>query len=276
VKLRILWSLVFVLIAACGGRPEAVAPTPASSAAAQDQPAARAEPAPTPSAAQSAPASVASAPAAAPDPDAARIELAQADPGTDLISAAGFQSGVHFQRLSPTQPTSSGPDQVEVAEFFMYSCPHCYNFEPYIAQWLEGKPDYVSFVRVPTVWNPLVRMHAQAYYAAEALGKLDEMHTPFFREMHVNGNYLDSEDAIAQFFSRFGVDNKTFKEAYDSFSVHTKLQRADELTRRYRITGTPSVVVNGKYVTTASMTGSYEKLLELVDVLVAAEHAAQN
>lgn len=272
-KLRILWPLVFVLIAACSDRPETATQTQAASPAPVSAPQSTASPgeaAPRPET------PAAAAPATA--VDSPRIELAQAEAGAggDLIAAAGFQAGVHYQRLSPTQPTSSSPDQIEVAEFFMYSCPHCYNFEPYIAQWLTTKPDYVNFVRIPTVWNPLVRSHAQAFYAAEALGKLDEMHTPFFREMHVNGNYLDSEDAIAQFFSRFGVDNKTFKEAFDSFSVHTKLQRADELTRRYRVTGTPSIVVNGKYVATASMTGSYEKLLELVDVLVAAEHAAQN
>lgn len=276
-KLRILCPLVFVLIAACGGRPEAVTPAPAVDAAARNEAPARPDPAPAPPASRSEPAPAAAPNVTAAPADPARIELAQGSDGAaDIISAAGFKEGVHFERLSPTQPTSSSPDQIEVAEFFMYSCPHCYNFEPYVAQWLQNKPDYVNFVRIPTVWNQLVRMHAQAYYAAEALGKLEEMHTPFFREIHVNGNILDSENAIASFFSRFGVDNQTFKDAYDSFSVNTKIKRADELTRRYGVSGTPTMVVNGKYKATASMTGSYEKLLELVDVLVASEHAAEN
>lgn len=187
--------------------------------------------------------------------------------------SSNFESGVHYQVLSPAQPTSSGPDEVEVAEFFMYSCIHCYNFEPFVEQWVSGKPDYVNFVRIPTVWSPPVRMHGQAYYAAEALGKVEEMHTPFFREMHVNGNFLQSEAAIADFFEQHGVSEDEFTSAFSSFAVHTKLQRADELARRYRVTSTPSVVINGKYLTNASMAGGYPQLLELIDELAAAERA---
>ncbi len=187
--------------------------------------------------------------------------------------STSYQSGVHYQVLSPTQPTSSGPDQVEVAEFFMYSCPACYNFEPFVEQWLTMKPDYVNFIRIPTVWNPAVRLHAQGFYAAEALGRIEEMHTPFFREMHVNGNFLQSESAMAAFFEQYDVDDEEFASAFGSFAVHTKLQRADELTRRYRVMSTPSVVVNGKYVTNASMAGGYAQLMELVAELAAAERA---
>ena len=187
--------------------------------------------------------------------------------------STNYQSGVHYQVLSPTQPTSSGPDQVEVAEFFMYSCPACYNFEPFVEQWLTMKPDYVNFVRIPTVWNPAVRLHAQGFYAAEALGRIEEMHTPFFQEMHVNGNFLQSESAMAAFFEQFEVDEEEFASAFGSFAVHTKLQRADELTRRYRVMSTPSVVVNGKYVTNASMAGGYAELIDLVAELAVAERA---
>ena len=187
--------------------------------------------------------------------------------------STNYQSGVHYQVLSPTQPTSSGPDQVEVAEFFMYSCPACYNFEPFVEQWLTMKPDYVNFVRIPTVWNPAVRLHAQGFYAAEALGRIEEMHTPFFEEMHVNGNFLQSESAMAAFFEQFEVDEEEFASAFGSFAVHTKLQRADELTRRYRVMSTPSVVVNGKYVTNASMAGGYAELIDLVAELAVAERA---
>ena len=187
--------------------------------------------------------------------------------------SANFESGVHYQVLSPTQPTSSGPDQVEVAEFFMYSCIHCYNFEPFVEQWASAKPDYVNFIRVPTVWSPPVRLHAQAFYAAEALGRTEDMHTPFFREMHVNGNFLQTEAEIAAFFGQFDVGGEEFTSAFQSFAVHTKLQRADELARRYRVSSTPSIVINGKYLTNASMAGGYPQLLVLIDELAAAERA---
>jgi thiol:disulfide interchange protein DsbA len=257
-----LLTLAFVFAAACSDNPP---PTEPSAAAGGERASTQAPPAATTEAAPAA--------GGAPSESAAleRIDLAQAGPAAADLSASGYEIGVHYQRLSPTQPTSSSPDQVEVAEFFMYSCVHCYNFEPHVQQWLMTKPAYVNFVRVPTVWNPLVKLHAQAFYAAEALGKGEEMHTPFFREMHVTGNYLETEAAIASFFARFGVDAAAFKRAFDSFAVHTKLQRADELTRRYRISGTPTVVVNGKYVTSASMAGGYEQLMDLINMLAASE-----
>jgi thiol:disulfide interchange protein DsbA len=277
VKIRILSMLLtLVLAAACSDAQQSDTATTAPAAtttvaqAAQDEApvapqTARTE---TPAAQDATPASEQIA-----DPaDAAAAAQAQAA-AEDMIAAAGYRNGEHFERLSPTQPTSSGPDQVEVAEFFMYSCIHCYNFEPYVQQWLSSKADYVNFVRVPTVWNPAVRMHAQAFYAAEALGKGEEMHAPFFREMHVVGNYLQSKDAIRSFFGQFGVGADDFEGAFESFSVHAKLQRADELARRYRVDSTPTVVINGKYRTNASMAGGYDELLELINTLAASERA---
>jgi thiol:disulfide interchange protein DsbA len=201
-------------------------------------------------------------------------------PAANLVSddAAGapntgrFRIGVDYQRLSPTQPTSSPPDQVEVAEVFWYGCPHCFHFDPMVEAWRAKKPEYVSFVRIPAVWNPLLQLHARAFYTAEALGKGAEMHSEFFKEIHERGNMLDTEQKLQEFFGRFGVDATAFKTAFDSFAVHAKLQRADELNRRYRIGGVPTLIINGKYTTEGGQ-GNYEDMLEMATVLAAAEHA---
>lgn len=211
------------------------------------------------------------------EPSQAALEVEQgaediaAEADADALTSTRFQLGTHYTRLSPVQPTSSSADRVEVAEVFWYGCPHCYDFEPYIARWEASKPAWVSFVRIPAVWNPAVRLHARAFYTAEALGKLEEMHTAFFDEFHRAGNPLSSEAALAAFFGRFGVDEATFRDTFDSMGVQTRLQRAEELALRYRITGVPTIVVNGKYVSGASSAGSYEALIELIDELAAAE-----
>ena len=191
--------------------------------------------------------------------------------GEDGTASDRFQLGTHYQRLSPAQPTSSSPNQVEVAEFFWYGCPHCYTFEPFLARWQQDKPDGVSFVRIPAVWNPLVTLHARAFYTAEALGKGEEMHDAFFEEFHERGNMLASDAALAEFFGRFGVDEETFTSTFESYEVHEHLQRAEELSRRYGIQSVPSIVVNGKYTANASMAGGYDELLALLDELAAAE-----
>jgi protein dithiol oxidoreductase (disulfide-forming) len=190
----------------------------------------------------------------------------QAEPATH-----DFRLGRHYNRLSPTQPTSSGPETIEVAEVFWYGCPYCYAFEPHLERWRESMPSYVSFVRIPAVWNPLVRLHARAFYAAEELGKTEELHGELFRAIHEAGNPLDSQNALQTLFGRFGVDEEAFRTAFDSFAVHTRLERAEELARRYRVASVPVVVVNGKYTADANTAGGYERLIELIEVLVAME-----
>ena len=96
--------------------------------------------------------------------EAERATLAQSD---DAVTPERFVLGTHYDRLSPTQPTSSGPDQIEVCEIFWYGCPHCYTFEPHLESWKGDIASDVSFVRVPAVWNPLAQLHARAYYTAE-------------------------------------------------------------------------------------------------------------
>ena len=201
-----------------------------------------------------------------------RIVLAQTDPAP---ASGRFQLGTHYQRLPAAQGTSSSPDQIEVAEVFWYGCPHCYTFDPYIENWLEDLPEDVSFVRIPAVWNALLQVHARAFYAAQALNVDNDVHAAFFREIHISRNGLDNLGALAEFFSRHGIDADDFNSAYESFAVNTRMNRADELARRYRIGSVPTVVINGKYTTDAGMAGSYEDLMELIDELVAMERAGE-
>jgi thiol:disulfide interchange protein DsbA len=129
-------------------------------------------------------------------------------------------------------------------------------------------------VRVPAPWNPAATLHARAYYAAEALGKTEEIDGDFFAEIHTNRNMLDTEAKLAALFAKHGVDEATFKSTFNSFAVNAKLKRAEELVRRYRVQSTPTVVVNGKYSTTGTMAGSYEAWFAIIDDLAAREHTA--
>ncbi len=204
------------------------------------------------------------------------LMLAQAD----APAAAGdwkFNEGTHFAKLVPTQPTVGGADKVEVAEVFWYGCNHCYDFEPFVNKWQETKPANVRFVKIPATWNPLVKLHAQLYYTEEVLvksGKIadpDKFRAAVFAEYHRRGNRMASVDAIQEIFAKHGVSADDFKTTWNSFEVAQKLRVADDLGRRYGITGVPAVVVNGKYRSGAAEAGGYPRLLELIDELVARE-----
>lgn len=190
-----------------------------------------------------------------------------------------FSEGKQYHRLVPTQPTVGGSDKIEVAEVFWYGCPHCYSFEPQINKWAETVPANARFIRIPAVWNPLAKLHGRIYYTEEVLarnGKLADMkafHAAVFSEFHVKSNRLTNEDAIQKLFERFGVSKDDFLGTWNSFEVNQKIRVADDLVRRYNVTGVPAIVVNGKYRTGAgpNEAGSVQTLLEVMDELVARE-----
>src|SRR5690606_26320878 len=167
------------------------------------------------------------------------------------------------------QPASTIPEQVEVAALFSYREPASYAFEPEIARWRARLPGYIAFVRLPAVRDPEERLHARAFYAAEALGRGAELHDALFRELQADPNAVGSRAATAEVFARFGVSAAEFDAAFDSYDVHANVQRAEELTRRYRVDAVPALVVNGKYRTDPELAGGASQLFALLDVLAA-------
>jgi thiol:disulfide interchange protein DsbA len=187
-------------------------------------------------------------------------------------AAVTLKEGGNYKLIQPAVPPSSPPGKVEVVEVFWYACGHCYLLEPKLETWARsGKAPYVDFVRQPATWNEVLKTHARVFYTAELLGKLPQLHADIFREINLKGNRLDNPESIEAFFVSHGVPKADFQKAFSSFAVESKLRRADDLNRRYRITGTPAVIVNGKYMTDVGMAGSEENLFEVVNALAARE-----
>jgi thiol:disulfide interchange protein DsbA len=216
--------------------------------------------------------------AAEPEPEEQAILLAQADvPAT--TREWKYQQGQHYARLMPAQPTVGGADKIEVAEFFWYGCPHCYDFEPYINGWNENKPGNVRFVRMPAMWNGILVLHAKLFFTQEILARngvikdAAAFHEAVFQEYHRRGNRLANEAAIQKLFERYNVSADEFESTWNSFEVSQKMRVAEDLARRYSVANVPTVVVNGKYRTGGGEAGSYPNLLEVIDELIARESA---
>ena len=191
-----------------------------------------------------------------------------------LALAADPVEGVNYKLLKPPVPTNVAPGKVEVVEVFWYACGHCYLLEPKIEAWeRKGKPANVQVVRMPAVWNELLKTHARLFYTIEVLGK-PELNAEAFREINVRGNRLDTPEKIEAFFTSRGVSKGDFQKTYSGFAVESKLARAVDLNKRYRIASTPTVIVNGRYVTDVGMAGGEEQLFELINTLAAREKPA--
>ena len=173
--------------------------------------------------------------------------------------------GTDYKLIDPAQPTSSG-NKIEVLEFFFYGCSHCYYLHPELTAWGKKMPKDVELVLVPTIFNPGWEPMAYTYYALEALGKSHELHNALYDAWNVNNINLSDESKISAFVAKHGVDSKKFSEAYRSFGVQSKIMRSKQLTQSYAIRGTPTLIVDGKYLITGLQPGAAVKVLaELVE-----------
>ncbi len=189
------------------------------------------------------------------------------------LAQTTWEAGEDYDVIAPAIRTAEA-DKIEVHEFFWYGCGHCYNFEPMVAQWKKSLPEDVVVKGSPAMWNGPMELHARAFYTAKVLDVLDDIHLPLFQALNVDGKRLQSEKAIAKLFARHGVDRETFSEAFNSFGVNSMTRQANARARAAKITGTPEMMVNGKYRITTRKAGSQANMLKIADFLIEKERAS--
>jgi thiol:disulfide interchange protein DsbA len=181
--------------------------------------------------------------------------------------AAAPKLNTDYRLVIPPQPVETG-NKIEVIEFFYYGCPHCYDLEPYLKNWLSRAPKDVEFRRIAAVfrddWVPLTK----TFYTLEALGELNRLHSDVFEAIHVKQINLNNDQMLLDWMEQHGVNRKKFTDAYNSFSINNRVEFAKKLTQAYGVEGTPSLVVDGKYLTGPGMAGSHESAMRVLDQLI--------
>lgn len=194
-------------------------------------------------------------------------------PGLALAQPRPLQEGKDFRPVTPPQPVESG-NKIEVVEFFQYSCPHCRSYDPVLQGWKKNLPADVEYRRVPISWDEKSVPHVRIYYTLEALGKTNDVHSKVFEAIQDKRMSMLKPEEIADFMATQGIDRKQWLDAYNSFSVAARANRAGQIWRGYKIDGTPSMAVDGKYITAPSMLGgSREGSLAVLDTLIARARA---
>ncbi len=181
------------------------------------------------------------------------------------VIARDFEEGVNYERIEPQPPVGKPGDKIEVLEFFMWLCPHCYRLEPHMQAWLKHKADDIEFIQVPAMFGGPANLHVKVFYALQAMGELDRVHEAFFKEIHEKRNRLRDQDAVEAFLREQGVDIDKFRQAMNSFAVAAHANRAAALLRRYGIRGVPALVVDGRYKSGKGL--DYKDMPVLVDYL---------
>ncbi|MEQ8313539.1 MAG: thiol:disulfide interchange protein DsbA/DsbL [Gammaproteobacteria bacterium] len=182
-----------------------------------------------------------------------------------------YVAGTHYTEL-PTAVNTRDASKVEVIEAFWYGCSHCFRFEPLIIAWEDGLAEDVDFNRFPAMWNPLMKIHGQIYYTAEALDAVEEMHQVVYDAINIQGNRMHNEKVIGDLFVEHGISRDDFEAAFNSFSVRSRVNQAEKRMQDYQIRSTPNMVVNGKYlVTTGESVPTQQEMLNVVDFLIEKE-----
>jgi thiol:disulfide interchange protein DsbA len=191
----------------------------------------------------------------------------------NLASALDIKEGKHYKVLNPERPVDA-KDKIEITEFFWYGCGHCFNLEPILNKWLKTLPKDVTFRRIPAVfpgkdgrpggWAPL----AGVYYALESMGQLEKLHGEVFDAVHIDRVNLNDPKVLADWLAAKGVDRQKFSDAMNSFSVQSKVTRAQQLSGQYGFDGVPAIFINGRYGLASGEAGSHADMTAILDQLI--------
>lgn len=185
---------------------------------------------------------------------------------------AESEQGMGYKLLNPPQPTSTR--KIEVLEFFFYGCSHCFHLHPYLSAWEKTMPKDVELIYMPTIFRDSWEPMARTFYALESLSQLNQLHDTLYKVWNINNEVLEEEAKILDFVSKHGVNREKFSAAYNSFSMQSKVVRAKQMIRSYGISGTPTLVVDGKYVITGLQPEETIRTLNKVIEMARREHSA--
>ena len=176
--------------------------------------------------------------------------------------------GTDYLLLDKPAPNEAPAGQIEVVEFFWYSCPHCNEFEPQLEAWAAKAAKDVSLRRVPVSFRPDFEPQQRLYYVLEALGLVAALHKKVFYAIHVEKQTLNTADLVAAWAQKQGIDKAKFTELYNSFPINLKARKATQLQDAFKVDGVPALGVDGRYYTSGSLAGTMPRALVVTDHLL--------
>ena len=158
-----------------------------------------------------------------------------------------------------------------IYEFFWYGCPHCYNLEPTIDRIEADLEKDTKVVKLPVALRDSWLPHAKLYYALKQMDKIDQVHNLIFEEIHLEDNRLNTEQQMIDFLGKHDIDTDKFIEKYNSYGTEARMKKASNLAKKYQIDSVPTIIINGKFLTSGSYVSSYDELYSVVNLLVERE-----
>jgi thiol:disulfide interchange protein DsbA len=185
-----------------------------------------------------------------------------------LITSSNVFAQKYVQISTEKQQDSK---DIIIYEFFWYGCPHCYNLEPTMDRIEADLEKDTKVVKLPVALRDSWIPHAKLYYALKQMDKIDQVHNLIFEEIHLEDNRLNTEQQMIDFLGKHGIDTDKFMEKYNSFGTEARIKKASNLAKKYQIESVPTIIINGKFLTSGSYVSSYDELYSVVNLLVERE-----
>ena len=185
-----------------------------------------------------------------------------------LITSSNVFAQKYVQISTEKQQESK---DIIIYEFFWYGCPHCYNLEPTMDRIEADLEKDTKVVKLPVALRDSWIPHAKLYYALKQMDKIDLVHNLIFEEIHLEDNRLNTEQQMIDFLGKHGIDTDKFLEKYNSFGTEARIKKASNLAKKYQIDSVPTIIINGKFLTSGSYVSSYDELYSVVNLLVERE-----
>ena len=195
------------------------------------------------------------------------LPLAAAGGALFAQDATKARQNIEYRLIEPPQPPETG-DKIEVLDFFWYGCPYCNQLLPFLETWIKAKPSDVAVRRMPAILKDNWAPHARIYYALELLNEAERLHAKVFHSYHVEELHMSKPDVMEQWAVKNGIDKRKWVDAYFSPEVDGKIARAQRAMKLYTVEGTPSLAVDGRYITSGSMAPSIKGMIPVLDDLV--------
>jgi len=186
-----------------------------------------------------------------------------------LITSSSYVFAQKYVQISTEKQQES--KSIIIYEFFWYGCPHCYNLEPTMERIEADLDKDTKIVKLPVALRDSWIPHAKLFYALQQMGKIDEVHNLIFEEIHLEDNRLNTEQQMVDFLGKHGIDTNKFIEKYNSFGTEARIKKASNLAKKYQINSVPTIIVNGKYLTSGSYVSSYDELYSVINLLIERE-----
>ena len=187
-----------------------------------------------------------------------------------LITSSNVFAQKYVQISTEKQQESK---DIIIYEFFWYGCPHCYNLEPTMDRIEADLEKDTKVVKLPVALRDSWIPRAKLYYALKQMDKIDQVHNLIFEEIHLEDNRLNTEQQMIDFLGKHGIDTKKFIEKYNSFGTEARIKKASNLAKKYQIDSVPTIIINGRFLTSGSYVSSYDELYSVVNLLVERERS---